>query len=73
MGKVCIPIVETTVERALIAVKEAEQWADLIELRADYLKNIDLTPLLENRRRPFIVTHRKREEGGKYRGEERKS
>jgi 3-dehydroquinate dehydratase type I len=72
VGKVCIPIVETTVERALTAVKEVNRWADLIELRADYLKRIKLTPLLENRQKPFIVTHRRKEEGGKYKGEERK-
>ena len=70
--KVCIPIVETTVEKALIAVKEVSRWADLIELRADYLKRVKLGLLLENRRKPFIVTHRRKEEGGKYKGEERK-
>ncbi len=69
-GKVCIPIVETTVERALVAIKEAEPWADLIELRADYLKRVQLAPLLENRRKPFIVTHRRNKEGGKYKGGE---
>ncbi len=72
MGKVCIPIVETTVEKALIAVKEVNRWADLIELRADYLEKIKLLPLLENRQKPFIVTHRRKEEGGKYKGAERK-
>jgi len=72
VGKVCIPIVETTVERALVAIKEAEQWADLIELRADYLKRVKLAPLLESRQKPFIVTHRREEEGGKYKGEEKK-
>lgn len=72
VGRVCIPIVETTVERALIAVKEAEQWADLIELRADYLKRVKLAPFFENRKKPFIVTHRRNEEGGKYKGGEGK-
>ncbi len=72
MGKVCIPIVETTVEKALIAVKEVNRWADLIELRADYLEKIKLLPLLENRQKPFIVTHRRKEEGGKFKGAERK-
>ena len=70
--RVCIPIVETTVEKALIAVDKVNRWADLIELRADYLKKIQLTPFLENRRKPFIVTHRRKEEGGRYEGEERK-
>jgi 3-dehydroquinate dehydratase type I len=71
-GKLCIPIVETTVEKALIAIEEANQWADLIELRVDYLKDVKLSPLFKNRQKPFIVTNRRREEGGKYRGEERK-
>ncbi len=70
--EVCIPIVETTVEKALIAIKKVNRWADLIELRADYLKRVKLALLLENRRKPFIVTNRRREEGGKYKGEERK-
>jgi 3-dehydroquinate dehydratase type I len=72
VGKVCIPIVETTVERALVAIKEAEQRADLIELRADYLKRVELAPFFGDRQKPFIVTHRRKEEGGKYKGEERK-
>jgi 3-dehydroquinate dehydratase type I len=72
VGKLCIPIVETTVGKALIAIKAANRWADLIELRVDYLREVKLSPLFENRQKPFIVTNRRREEGGKYRGEERK-
>jgi 3-dehydroquinate dehydratase type I len=72
VGRLCIPIVETTVERAMIAIKEANRLADLIELRVDYLKTVKLAPFLENRQKPFIVTNRRREEGGKCRGEERK-
>jgi 3-dehydroquinate dehydratase type I len=71
VGKICIPIAETTVEKALIAIKEVNRWADLIELRADYLKRVKLSLLLENRRKPFIVTNRRKEEGGKHKREER--
>jgi 3-dehydroquinate dehydratase type I len=60
------------VEKALAAVGEVNRWADLIELRADYLREIKLAPFLKNREKPFIVTHRRKEEGGRYRGEERK-
>jgi len=70
--KLCIPIVETTVEKALIAIQEVNRWADLIELRVDYLKRVELAPLLENRHKPLIVTNRRKEEGGKYKGDERK-
>ena len=57
---------------ALIAIKEANRLADLIELRVDYLRNVRLALLLQNRKKPFIVTNRKKEEGGQYKGEERK-
>jgi len=46
--------------------------ADLIELRVDYLRNAELGLLFQNRKKPFIVTHRRKEEGGRYRGDERK-
>jgi len=72
VGKVCIPVVETTMGRALIAIKEVNRWADLIELRVDYLRGVKLELLLENRQKPFIVTNRRKEEGGQYRGEEKK-
>ena len=58
--------------KALIAIKEVNRLADLIELRADYLRGAKLALLLENRQKPFIVTNRSKEEGGKYKGEERK-
>ena len=72
MGKICIPIVETTVGKVLIAVKDVNRWADLIELRVDYLKGVKLPILIENWQKPFIVTNRKKEDGGKYRGDEKK-
>jgi 3-dehydroquinate dehydratase type I len=58
--------------KALIAIKKANRLTDLIELRVDYLRNVRLAPLLQDRKKPFIVTNRRKEEGGKYRGEERK-
>ena len=71
MGKICIPIVEKTAEKALGSIKEVNRWADLIELRVDYLRGVKLPPLLENRKKPFIVTNREKEEGGRYKVEER--
>ncbi len=68
----CIPVVETTVKKALAALKEANRRADLVELRVDYLDRVSLPPLFESREKPLIVTHRRKEEGGKYKGEERR-
>jgi 3-dehydroquinate dehydratase type I len=58
--------------KALIAIKKANRLTDLIELRVDYLRNARLALLLQDRKKPLIVTNRRKEEGGKYRGEERK-
>ncbi len=46
---------------ALIAIKQANRLADLIELRVDYLRNAELGLLFQNRKKPFIVTHRRKE------------
>lgn len=65
-GKICVPIVEATVGRALGAMKEANALGDLVELRMDYLKRPELEPLIDNREKPIIVVARRKDEGGKY-------
>jgi 3-dehydroquinate dehydratase type I len=71
-GRICLPIVETSVANALQAIEEANRLADLIEIRVDYLRTPDLETLLEAGEKPLIVTNRRREEGGRYRGDEKK-
>ena len=72
MKKVCIPIVETDPRKALRAVEKANRLADLIELRVGYLREQNLELLLNKRKKPFIVTNRRKEEGGRYTGDEKK-
>ena len=43
---ICVPITSKTVSEAIYNIKKAENVADIIELRADYLKNPDLKVLL---------------------------
>ncbi len=71
-GGICIPVAETTIKDAVKAIKEADRFADLIELRMDYLREPELAILLKGRQKPFIVTNRRKEEGGRYRVNERK-
>jgi len=72
MGRICLPIVEKTMKEAILAIKEANRLADLIELRMDYLRDPSLGPLLEVGEKPLIVTNRRKEEGGRYIGDERR-
>ena len=68
----CICIAENSLEGARAAIDRAIPHADLIEIRADYLAEPDLVPILTQRTKPFIVTNRRKEEGGRFEGEERK-
>lgn len=59
--KLCIPIVAETVEEALEDLRNAEQYADLVELRLDHIKNISkqgLRELIAARTKPLIVAYR---------------
>lgn len=70
--RICIPIAETTVEKALTSIRKANRLADIVELRIDYLKELKLAPFLKNRQKPIIITNRRKEEGGKYKDDEEK-
>ncbi|MBI2469952.1 MAG: shikimate dehydrogenase [Planctomycetes bacterium] len=67
---ICIPVISNNLADALHDMAEASKFADIIELRTDYIKNVDLKCLLERRTKPVIVTNRPVREGGKYDGSE---
>lgn len=67
---ICVPITASTMESALQEIREAEKVADILELRLDCLEDHDLVRILSARKKPIIVTNRKREEGGKFSGSE---
>jgi 3-dehydroquinate dehydratase/shikimate dehydrogenase len=71
-GKICAPIVEPSLDKALRAIKQANRVADLIELRMDYLREPDMATLLHGRQKPFVITNRRKEEGGRYQGDEKR-
>jgi len=62
--------VEPSLPRAREAISQANGLADLIELRVDFLNPPRFAPLLEALEKPLIVTHRRRDEGGRYEGSE---
>ncbi len=68
---ICAIVVERTTGKALKSIQVAGPVADLIELRIDYLKDPDLPSLLKKRPKPFIITNRRLEEGGRFCGGEK--
>ncbi|MGB9698904.1 MAG: type I 3-dehydroquinate dehydratase [Thermodesulfobacteriota bacterium] len=69
-GKICIVIAEESMERAFRALARANQLADLVELRLDYLSQPNLAELRPKVKKPLIVTNRLSQEGGKFKGSE---
>jgi 3-dehydroquinate dehydratase / shikimate dehydrogenase len=69
---ICAPITETHAAAFLASIHEAEQVADAIELRFDYLTAeslpqliVELTSHIARVSKPLIFTFRPREQGGK--------
>ncbi len=67
---ICIPITAATNEAAIEDMTAASEYADVLELRLDYIPNPDINKLLKHRRKPVIVTNRPKREGGRFSGNE---
>jgi 3-dehydroquinate dehydratase type I len=66
-------VVETVVAETmaeLIARRDRDTPADLVELRLDGVRDVDIAGALRGRRRPVIVTCRPEWEGGRFDGSE---
>lgn len=69
---ICIPIVAATNEEAMKQMDKCFSLADVVELRIDFIRNVNLTKLLSAKRGKVIVTARKKDEGGNFEGDEEK-
>jgi 3-dehydroquinate dehydratase type I len=67
---ICIPIAAANTGEAIERMERAAPLADLVELRIDRMRNVEMERLLRARRRPAIVTNRSRAEGGEFAGGE---
>lgn len=68
INMICVPIVEESVEKAIISAERALEVADIVEFRVDYLKEIKEEDIVEMVKYPSIITIRAHWEGGRYRG-----
>ncbi len=69
MTKICVPVCVDRFDKMRSAIERAATFADLTELRLDYLDDIDaawkpLRELIETVQRPLILTLRRAEQGG---------
>jgi len=67
---ICTPVVATTNEEAMKQMDKCFPLADAVELRIDFIRNVNLTKLLSAKKSKVIVTARKKDEGGNFEGDE---
>lgn len=70
---ICIPICATTTEAAVAQMEKCALPADVLELRIDQIRDVDLEQLMNAKRtgKRILVTNRRKDEGGGFPGSER--
>ncbi len=67
---ICIPIVAKDTDSALADIKKANKIADIIELRIDYISDLNLKKLIDASKNPVIVACRRKKDNGNFSGSE---
>jgi len=67
---ICIPITASTTDEAIRDMKKGAEIADILELRIDYIRDLDIAKLIKEKSKPVIVTPRSQKEGGRFKGSE---
>ena len=67
---ICIPIVARTTDEALLKMEKNFPHANIIELRIDFIRNVDLNELINAKRGKILITNRKSDEEGEFEGSE---
>ena len=65
---ICVPIVGSSMLKALDQISAADKVADILELRLDLIVSPDLNALLHAANKPVIVTNRSKLDGGQFKG-----
>jgi 3-dehydroquinate dehydratase/shikimate dehydrogenase len=69
-SKICVSVCAETADEFIIKIQQAEEFADVIELRFDCLKPDELNTALQrlsaaNINKPLLATYRSKDQGGK--------
>lgn len=70
-GRICVAIAAKTIAEAIAAAQQAEQAADVVEIRLDALDRLEVKPFIEEIAKPVLFTNRPVWEGGAFSGDEK--
>lgn len=68
---ICVAIQEKSTRETLDRLRSIQERANLVEIRADGIEDLDAAAILQDCRRPCIWTCRAEWEGGRFKGSER--
>jgi len=63
---ICVSLTEANIEATLARMAELAPVADLFEVRADFVRDLDIPALLRARTKPLLLTCRPESEGGRW-------
>jgi 3-dehydroquinate dehydratase / shikimate dehydrogenase len=66
MTQICVPLIEERTAGIIDRMVELSDQADLFEVRADYVRDLDLLMILRARSKPLLLTCRCVSEGGRF-------
>lgn len=71
--KICTVVTGNNLKEFLLNLEKVQKVSEMVELRVDYIQNLkiqDIQTIKNKTRKKSIFTCRKRDEGGKFKGEE---
>ncbi len=66
----CVPLQARTNSEALSLLRQIRPHADVVEIRIDGMKRPDLSRLLAEQPESLLITNRRHQEGGRFKGDE---
>jgi 3-dehydroquinate dehydratase/shikimate dehydrogenase len=70
MTQICVPLIDEQTAGIIDRMVDLDGVADLFEVRADYVQDLDMLMILRAKQKPLLFTCRPVSEGGRYPDEE---
>jgi 3-dehydroquinate dehydratase I len=70
MNRICVAVAREKLDEAVTVAGQAASQADVLEIRLDYLREIQVKPFFTAIKKPLLFTNRPTWEGGQFAGEE---
>jgi 3-dehydroquinate dehydratase / shikimate dehydrogenase len=70
MTQICVPLIDEQTAGIIDRMVDLDGVADLFEIRADYVQDLDMLMILRAKQKPLLFTCRPASEGGRFRDDD---